>query len=439
MGSMERNHYEALSAELILLILLEVPNLGSLHSLIRASPKSYQIFLTAKETILVSLIRRSIQSAAFIDALAAVQASQLGDTGPDRKTVLAFLRRYENKRHKAADNKGQHYSIKTAVSLCQLYRATEYFIEDLTSRSNFYLHRCQNLSLPLSSGCDSTGSLWNSHGDLYLDRNNHYTAMSDTEEVRLQRAFYRYELYTQIFGAGMEYDGKSLWELPSDSHFFLERYLHFEIEELACVDNYLWSLLSNAFDRIDHSFIGIQFPMLLNGSERPKSPSYFRSVALHEAKYGIYSLYVDYLLSLSLSFIHHALRLDRSSMQREILSHFRYDDRRRSLSTALEALWKGISLQERSAIDSYIRVVAAGNQIRFNDTVNGPNEGWLCVYSNTAFISPYRSRNTIHSLGYVFWDSQRLRYFGFSGSQYVEELNTTLCSEADVLLQTGQH
>ena len=139
---MERNHFDRLSAELITPILLELPTTQSLWALIRASPKAYHVFLASKGKILTSLMHRSIRPAAFIDALAAVQASQLKDKGPDRKAVLAFLRKYETNRHKAVEQKGQHYSLATAVSLCQLYRSTQYFLKDLTSRSNFYLHRC---------------------------------------------------------------------------------------------------------------------------------------------------------------------------------------------------------------------------------------------------------------------------------------------------------
>lgn len=139
---MERDPFDRLSAELIKPILFDLPNTQSIYSLIRASPKCYQVFLTAKEKILISIMRQTIQPAAFIDALAAVQASQLKEKGPDRKKVLAFLRKYENKRHKALEPNGKHYSLSTAVSLCQLYRSSQYFINDLTGRSNFYLRRC---------------------------------------------------------------------------------------------------------------------------------------------------------------------------------------------------------------------------------------------------------------------------------------------------------
>ena len=180
---MERNYFERLSAELITSILHELPSIHSLYSLIRASPKTYQVFLASKERILVSLMRRSIRPATFIDALAAVQASQLKDSGPDRKAVLAFLRKYENKRHKTIREDSQHLSTRTAVSLCRLYQSMQYFIEDLTCRSNFYLRRCRDSTVQPKNG---SGGLLRGQRGLFVDRDHQYAPLSDV--VRISRS-----------------------------------------------------------------------------------------------------------------------------------------------------------------------------------------------------------------------------------------------------------
>ena len=219
----------------------------------------------------------------------------------------------------------------------------------------------------------------------------------------------------------MEYKGEQLWELPSDSHFFLDNYQHGEIEELACVENYLWSQLSSSFDRIECSFEGTQLPERpLDDTKITDYQSYKRSVALREAKFKIHSLYVDDLMSLSLPFLHHALQLDRQNMQREMSSHICYDGQKRSLSTALGGYWKFVSRKEGNLIRNYGRAVARSKTFDFKDTVDGPNEGWLSVYSNTQRVPLYGIRDTIHSLGYVFWDSQRLRDCNFMVSLYVQ-------------------
>ena len=421
---MERNHFDRLSSELITPILLELPTTQTLYSLIRASPKAFQVFLASKETILVSLMHRVIRPAALIDALAAVQASQLKDVGPDRKAVLCFVRKYENKRHRAFKEDGQHYSLATTIALCQLYRSTQYFIKDLTSRSNFYLRRCRDtvqtpngFVIPQGNGSDG---LWRSEGEHVVDRDDEYEPLSCEEESRLQRAFYRYELYTQIFGSNMEYMGEKLWELPLDSHFFLDNYQHWEIEELRCVDNYLLSRLSNCFDWIENSFIDIRLPeppldLLLQPD--------LRSIKMREAKYQISSLYLDYLMNLSLPLLYHALRLDRLQMQQEMSSHIFYDSQKRSLSTKLEEYWNILSRRDSTVVHNYALAqdrlsIATSHEPEFKDTIDRPNEGWLYAVSKRG---SYRlvTQNTLQSLGYVLWDSQRLRNAGFVGPLYV--------------------
>ena len=318
---MERNYFDRLPAELITPILLQLPTTKSLYSLIRASPRAYQVFLASKGKILISVMRRTIQPVAFFDALAAVKASQLREKGPNRREVLAFLRKYENRRHKCVTQEMKLLDATTAVSLCQLYRSTHCFIYDLASRSNFYLRRCGDtrskkihstprgdFNFPKMNGFDD---LWRGKEAIPADRNFIYVPLSETEEGRLQRAFYRYELYAQIFSSDMEYNGEKLWELPSDSHFFLKKYQHWELEELSCVADYLRSLLFNCFDRIESSFEGVQLPKPPLNDDVTSFRSYKRSQDLREAKFQIHSLYMDYLTSLSLPIIHHALSLDR--------------------------------------------------------------------------------------------------------------------------------
>ena len=380
----------------------------------------------------MSIMRRSIQPAAFIDALTAVQASQLKERGPNRKEVLDFLRKYEKKRHEAVDKNERHCSLATAVSLCQLYRSSQYFIKDLASRSNFYLGRCgdtaffQTRWLPRGFFVvqeNGPESLWGRlKGELCVDRDDQY-ALSDVEEGRLQRAFYRYELYTQVFSSGMEHSGERLWELPSDSHFFLSRYQHWELEELACINNYLWSLLSSSFDRIEPAFVGLKLPEPPLDASATSGLSFKRSKALREAKYKIHSLYADQLLTLSLSFLHHALRLERLDMQREMSSHICYHGQKHSLLAAMEGFWnRVVTSRDSNLIHRYIHAIADDDCFLFEDAIDRPNEGWLCVYGNTYFVSPYGIRHATQSLGYVFWDSQRLRNADFGGPLSVEKV-----------------
>ena len=187
-----------------------------------------------------------------------------------------------------------------------------------------------------------------------------------------------------------------------------------EVEELACVADYLWSLLSSSYDRIEPSFVGIQLPKPPLNEYITRFQSYKRSEDLREAKFQIHSLHMDYLTNLGLPFIHHALSLDRWSMLREMSSRIHYDGQKRSLSTALKGFWNDPSREDWKLIHSY--ATTRDNRVQFKDTLDGPNEGWLSVYGNTHFVSPYNIRHSLHKLGYVFWDRKRLRSVGFVGT-----------------------
>ena len=183
---------------------------------------------------------------------------------------------------------------------------------------------------------------------------------------------------------------------------------------MACVDNYLWSKLSSSFDCIEQSFVGIQLPEPpLDDSSPVNPPSVNRLEAQKEVKFQIYSRYADYLLNLSLPFLHYALRLGRLNMQREMSSYIHYDGQRRSLSTALEGFSRNLSRSEDNLVQKYNYALRYRNFPEFKDTINGPNEAWLCVYGNDQGIAPYAIQPSTRGLGYVFWDSPRLREAGF--------------------------
>lgn len=196
--AMAVDHFLRLSPELITDILLEISTLEALYAIVRASPKCYQVFLGSKENILKNLMYQVIPTAAFIDALAAVQASQLKESRPDRRAVLHFIRRYQIIRLKILDRGLLKFARPVGVPLCQLYRSSRHFVEDLAIRSGDVL-----TNLKESFGAAASTSL--SNGRKPLD-------MSSTEDGRFQRAFYRYSLYGHLFRTDVKHWGTSLCE-----------------------------------------------------------------------------------------------------------------------------------------------------------------------------------------------------------------------------------
>lgn len=211
--------FELLPCEILTQILLGLPTTASLYSLIRGSPRCYQIFLASKERFLLDLTSRAIHPAALADALAAVVASQLKHMRSDRDTVLNFIQKYEKSRHEPRKQDSPRFLRPTAVSLCQLHRSARLFIEDMTIRSTDLLAHC------LSSAVDTTPTTTNpSVSSISRTTEFESRSLSRSEEGRLQRAFYRHELFGHLFNSDMEHKGENFWEHPFDSRFFLKMY-----------------------------------------------------------------------------------------------------------------------------------------------------------------------------------------------------------------------
>ena len=374
-------HLERLSPELLTQILLDLPTSQSLQSLIRASPKCYQVFLASKAKIVSTMICRRIHPSALIDALAAIKASQLRSLRPDRKTVLNFIRRYNYQRRMGHSQRIHRLSLQAVVSLCQLYWSSQYFIRSLTKRSRYYLRQCGQPT------CSEDQSPFNENILRIMDQE---MPLSGVEQGRLQRAFYRYELYGHLLGSDLEYCGEKLWEHPCDSHFFLRLYNTWEQHEMACVDNYLRSRLDSVFDKVEHAFVGIEISLphvedegLVDRFSKP------RREAILAAKRTIHSRYLDYMLSMSLPFLHSTLELGDEEQQRKFSSHIHYDSQKRSFTNALEEQTIDNRNGDRDKIMNYLSHKEDGLPTTFGDTIETANEGWRKYrFQSTSFPVP---------------------------------------------------
>ncbi|MCJ1457214.1 hypothetical protein MMC28_007581 [Mycoblastus sanguinarius] len=234
--------------------------------------------------------------------------------------------------------------------------------------------------------------------------------LSGVEQGRLQRAFYRYELYGHLLGSDLEYCGEKLWEHPCDSHFFLRLYNTWEQHEMACVDNYLRSRLDSVFDKVEHAFVGIEISLphvedegLVDRFSKP------RREAILAAKRTIHSRYLDYMLSMSLPFLHSTLELGDEEQQRKFSSHIHYDSQKRSFTNALEEQTIDNRNGDRDKIMNYLSHKEDGLPTTFGDTIETANEGWLWTNCFEDELASPEVRHAILTVGLVFWDSYRLR------------------------------
>lgn len=201
---------------------------------------------------------------------------------------------------------------------------------------------------------------------------------------------------------------------------------------MLCVEKYLRRHLTFPFyhHQIEHAFVGIKWPLpstragYVPDDEDIVSICHtrLRTQLISEAKHTVESRHMEYMVSLSLPFLSHALTLDIDKFQRQVSAHVHYDSQKQCLSTALDRLSLRIKDEEEDLINEYIQDVQDYIQDvqeyiqdvqdglpLFNDVVEKPNEGWLWANYDYNHSVDFNIRYMVRDMGFVFWDSKRLR------------------------------
>jgi len=432
---------EKLSPELQILILLQLPSTQSLYSLIRASPQYYQVFLTWKERILSAVVGRMVIPHVLPDAIAAVGASHLEPRGPGRETVVSSIESFQYDRK--IDHSKKLLPLATSVSLCQLHRSVEYFVNDYTRRT----------TAALKQYCQSTGLTHRS--EITQTPEGQHVPLSSIEEGRLHRAFYRLELYGRLFYR-KPFTEKKLSALEQ-AHIFLAEFPPWEVEELACIRDYILLRLADVFDQVEEDFVksilaeghnnddendtksappadiddddndnndddndddehainknedededededeGEDEDGLI-GPDRFDGKDYFFS---KHSKVSYHDAYMEYMLSLGLPFLRHIFEASGEERTRSIIANGQHGGD--FLSKALKAPPKQtVALEEEETAEDN------GLVLQFQeDNLTERNEAWLWSKDfRPSVLWNELGAEGLREWGYVFWDSSRLR------------------------------
>ena len=227
-GALSLNHQyteaSGLPFEIRVLLLLKLDSLDSLHALIRASPCFLRAFLASKTQILTAIVHHRNDAEILVDALAACDASTFDRDMPTKDRVDRIVEHYDKHR--------RNQNIRPAVSslllprVCQLSRTIDWHVVN-------YLRLCRStLDRPQFASFDSYGLPADIRDDLFL---------SAAERCRLKRAFYRFQLFTQLFTQhvngsmfGLEHVGISFGVRRFTSLFW-----PWELEEFVSVRDYV--------------------------------------------------------------------------------------------------------------------------------------------------------------------------------------------------------
>jgi len=176
------------------------------------------------------------------------------------------------------------------VGLYRLRENINYFLKDFSQRSLPILAACSNVS-----GLRVHSPVQPPDGDLKFD-------LSKIEVERLQRAFCRFETHRFLFCKGTT-DNTTL-TVKDRSYLLLQGYPEWEIEEIACVRDYLIHRPCEVFDRMEEDFVQREYagntPLRVESClDRWESKDHWFSM---DAKFD-QSEYMEHLLSLGLPFL----------------------------------------------------------------------------------------------------------------------------------------
>jgi hypothetical protein len=201
---------DGLPTELKSSILYFAPNVSTLRTLIRASPLYYKVYLDERKAILSTVLVRDIGIEVLTDALAVHEASQIGFNEPVGRNdgVKSFFSQYKVRRGSSSSATCDSLDIRTLKSLSRLQSVITEITTDF---------------------CDTTISVHPVTGE----RVQSVGDLSSNEKRRIYRSFYRFELFRALFTYSRSFDAMD------QSLLFLSIFKLWEVEELACVRDYM--------------------------------------------------------------------------------------------------------------------------------------------------------------------------------------------------------
>ena len=387
---------ECLPAELLVQIMLDLPDLDTLSYLIHASPRIFNVFRDSKATILTHFGRRYFHSSVLPEALSIIRFRELPFTRSTNELWTLLETPIEIRRQKLLS----HMPLGRAVALCALGRSIEYFIREYAANT---LPILDNLGEPIATHYVSKPLPIQAY------------SLSWDEGERLERALCRLELFNQIFHTCSRDGGFAChsckqevrWDRkPDQALYFLQQYLPDEIMEIQSIREYVERRLYGVLDEVedyavDHP-IQAYYDLCVPTIDRPFGcpPQFHYSNA-----YRNRSAHIDYVTSMSLTFLRQLFQTTDQPAKQELLFHCNDWDCRCSISQDLlsEAL-KAYDAPHRSDLDDFKSDLGSWSRVLNEECQIPMSVGW--IWYQEGDIQYYHKG--LRDAGYAFWDFDRL-------------------------------
>jgi hypothetical protein len=409
----------------------------SIHSLIRASPRMLQVFLSHRHKILTTLCYGGFDLAVIPDAVAVVRVYEVGmpdvpthrhltdngsirDPGSDDDSPMlsnsvwynSIVRPELLKYHASRSSQYRLRILPTSTSdkLSNLCNIVNYFVTDFAHLKLRKLKQYATIS--------------GTREDKALELDN--ICISRAEKSRIARAFLRLEYYVYIFRA--RFHEQNSLSAPQRRDVFFQRYPPWEIEEIVCVRDYLFSKLEGVIEELEELFVctnsGSDEDGVAGSWRRPlkcptctRTPSNLFGLAC-TAKFStwhkvmLHTRWMDRLCCAGLK----DLRIIFLA-KLDIRNHYLHENDHivgffLSDTLSLPPMPSGNSITEEES-----QAVMRGDASApfTEDNLKQRNEAWIWSHDNKPSVEWGTSRALpFRDWGYVFWDSKRLRASGIS-------------------------
>ena len=233
--------------------------------------------------------------------------------------------------------------------------------------------------------------------------------LSEVEILRIQRALFRFECLRYI--CQRRSDHMTTYDMIMQNRESLLKYDLDEIEEVACVRDYIIRRLWVIFDQIEDDLVqGAQaglVPKVLQAVQLlPDSENWF---GLHGKDNHIF--FMEHMMFLGLSFLKDVLTADKERCTELILSASagttEFQDR--FLTESLEELRE---IEHFESEPKFLSIMVHDESF-FRDDLDTPSLGWRWINSKKIvyYAGDYAGKGP-RDWGYIFWGRERLRASG---------------------------
>lgn len=385
--------FETLPPELLMLILQLLESTADLYSIISASPAALGVFETAAERVLVTVTRRRISPQSLRHAVATISVPSVN------------MKRSECSRFKSLWKFLDGYFRSGPESSQDILLAPG----KARALATLHAHVCRHIRRYADRTC---AQLTDPAHKQVLDKTQQHAIegnqrLSSTELTRLERGFYRYELYCRVFpvepGNALQSRSSALEQFD----YFIRRLEPWEMEEIVCIHEYFIYHLGIIVDDLEDQLVDRFLGNARRDSEIDDAPqlSQYDGLAIRDMmlfsrdfrKNSPHNL--GYIAASGLRSMNRVFHATTSTERLDLIRSHGPGTR----DLLADALYRGAREVPHPLISRDFG----------RDHASLPNFGYVKYAPDVTTIYIQIRKNNIHwlpmrLLGYVFWDSDRL-------------------------------